>query len=183
MARGASSSLGFYDAAILNGGAFLGCFVLGLVADYGLGIFNSVVAATFACGAVAFAWIGALNNAGVIVWAVAYGIVSGALQAIFSPCVSELAPTPEVIGSWNGKDCVFSSFYTFLMALYFFFPGICITISSFAVLATGPIAGKLLENTGGTSYLPMQLFTAISLTLAGILFMATRLWVSRSVFA
>lgn len=182
MERGASSSLGFYDAAILNGGAFLGCFALGLVADSGLGIFNSVVAATFACAAVAFAWIGAHNNAGVIVWAVAYGIASGALQAIFSPCVSELAPTPEVIGSWNGGDCIFSSLCTSLMGLLF--PaGICITISSFAVLATGPIAGKLLENTGGASYLPMQLFTAISLTLAGILLMVTRLWVSRAVFA
>lgn len=120
MERGASSSLGFYDAAILNGGAFLGCFALGLVADSGLGIFNSVVAATFACGVVAFAWIGAHNNTGVIVWAVAYGIVSGALQAIFSPCVSELAPTPEVIGSWNGRHYIFFPFCTLLMGVFLF---------------------------------------------------------------
>jgi hypothetical protein len=62
------------------------------------------------------------------------------------------------------------------------YTGICITISSFAVLATGPIAGQLLENTGGSDYLPMQLFTAVSLTLSGALFVVTRLWVSRAVF-
>lgn len=60
--------------------------------------------------------------------------------------------------------------------------GICITISSLAVLATGPIAGELLENTGGNDYLPMQLFTAVALTLSGALFVLTRLWVSRAVF-
>ncbi|KAF5858093.1 hypothetical protein ETB97_004901 [Aspergillus alliaceus] len=156
----ASPSLGFYDAAILNGGGFLGCYALGIIADSGLGFLNSLVVATLACATVAFAWIGCQSSAGVIVWAIVYGIVSGALQAIFSPCISALAPTPEAIGSWNG---------------------ICITIASFAVLATGPIAGKLLENTGGADYLAMQLFTGISLALSGVLFMATRLWLSGSV--
>lgn len=103
---GASSSLGFYTAAILNGGAFFGCHTLGLLAGSGLGIFNSVVAATLTCAVTAFAWIGARSIPGTIAWAIAYGVVSGALQAIFSPCISMLAPAPEVIGSWNGEFCV-----------------------------------------------------------------------------
>lgn len=103
MQCGASASLSFYTAAILNGGAFLGCYALGIIADSGLGFYNSLTVTTFACAVVAFAWIGAQHIGGVIVWAVAYGILSGALQAIFSPCLSLLAPTPEVIGSWNGK--------------------------------------------------------------------------------
>lgn len=57
--------------------------------------------------------------------------------------------------------------------------GICIFVSSFAVLGTGPIAGKLLANTGGADYLPMQLFTGVCLTVASVLLVATRLWVSR----
>ncbi|KAB8262253.1 major facilitator superfamily domain-containing protein [Aspergillus pseudonomiae] len=158
--RGSSASLGFYDAAILNAGAFLGCYALGMIADSGLGFFNSVIVATFTCAVISFAWIGSHSIPGVVVWAVAYGMLSGALQAIFSPCVSMLAPTTDVIGFWNG---------------------ICIAISSFAVLATGPIAGQLLENAGGTNYLGMQLFTGISLTLSGALFVWTRLWVSRAV--
>lgn len=103
MQCGASASLAFYNAAILNGGAFLGCYALGIIADSGLGFFNSLTVTTFACAVVAFAWIGAQNIGGVISWTVVYGILSGALQAIFSPCLSLLAPTPEVIGSWNGK--------------------------------------------------------------------------------
>ncbi|KAL4890015.1 major facilitator superfamily domain-containing protein [Aspergillus ambiguus] len=158
LASSVSASLSFYDAAILNAGGFLGCYALGTIADSGLGFFNSLTAATLACAVVAFGWIGAHSNVGIIVWAVVYGILSGALQAIFSPCISLLAPTPEVIGSWNG---------------------ICITIASFAVLGTGPIAGKLLDNVEGTSYLPMQLFTGISLTLSGILFLVVQLWICR----
>jgi len=76
---------------------------LGIIADSGLGFFNSLTVTTFACAIVAFAWIAAKNIAGIIVWTVVYGIFSGALQAIFSPCLSLLAPTPEVTGSWNGK--------------------------------------------------------------------------------
>lgn len=64
------------------------------------------------------------------------------------------------------------------MSVYDLFLGICITISSSAVLATGPIAGTLLENAGGASYSPMQLFTALSLTLSDALFVVTRLRIS-----
>ncbi|KAL2840090.1 major facilitator superfamily domain-containing protein [Aspergillus pseudodeflectus] len=159
--QGATSSLAFYDAAILNAGAFAGCYALGPIADSGLGFFNSVIIAIFSCAVVAFAWIGCHSDAGVIVWAIAYGIVSGALQAIFSPCISMMAPTPEVIGSWNG---------------------ICITISSFAVLASAPVAGQLIDNVGGTDYLAMQLFTAVSLAVACAFFIAARFWFSRSPF-
>ncbi|KAJ5547729.1 hypothetical protein N7513_004963 [Penicillium frequentans] len=131
MQYGASESLAFYTAAILNGGAFLGCYALGIIADSGWGFYNSLTVTTFACGVVGFAWIGAHQIGGIIAWAVVYGILSGALQAIFSPCLSLLAPAPEVIGSWNG---------------------IGITIVSFAVLGTGPIAGQLLSDEGGTGH-------------------------------
>ncbi|KAJ5218104.1 uncharacterized protein N7498_000203 [Penicillium cinerascens] len=108
MQSGASASLSFYTAAILNGGAFLGCYALGIIADSGWGFFNSLTVTTFACAVVAFAWIGAQHIDAIIVWAVMYGVLSGALQAIFSPCLSLLAPTPEVIGSWNGKRLYYS---------------------------------------------------------------------------
>ncbi|KAL3439961.1 major facilitator superfamily domain-containing protein [Aspergillus insuetus] len=149
--QGATSSLAFYDAAILNAGA-PGLLQL---------CHNRHIIATVSCAVVTFAWIGCHSDAGVIVWAIAYGIVSGALQAIFSPCISMMAPTPEVIGSWNG---------------------ICITISSFAVLGSAPVAGQLIDNAGGTDYLAMQSFTAVSLAVSCAFFIAARLWFSRSPF-
>lgn len=109
MELGASASLAFYYAAILNGGAFFGCYALGIIADSGLGFFNSLTITVFACAIAAFGWIGTKTNAGTIVWVVIYGLLSGAIQAIFSPCLSLLAPTPEVIGIWNGE----SPSYTF----------------------------------------------------------------------
>lgn len=96
-------NLAFYDAAILNAGAFFGCYALGIIADIGLGFFNALSSTTLICGIVGFAWIAAKSTPGFIVWAIVYGLLSGALQAIFSPCISLLAPTPETIGSWNGK--------------------------------------------------------------------------------
>jgi hypothetical protein len=103
MQWGASAGAAFYYASILNGGAFFGCYVFGIIADSGMGFFNSLTIVGFACAATAFGWIGARNNAGIIVWSAVYGFLSGAAQALFSPCVSQLVPTPALIGTWNGE--------------------------------------------------------------------------------
>lgn len=68
-----------------------------------MGRFNALTAVTFGCAVIGFGWIGVRDNAGIIVWSVFYGFVSGAVQALFSPCVSHLAPTPALIGTWNGE--------------------------------------------------------------------------------
>ncbi|GFF56706.1 hypothetical protein IFM51744_08976 [Aspergillus udagawae] len=158
MQWGVSLSMAFYLSSILNAGAFFGCYIFGVAADRGLGTFNTFTAVTFGCAVTAFGWIGAKNTAGIIVWTIIYGFLSGAVQALFSPCISYLAPEPRLIGTWNG---------------------ICITVVSFAVLGTGPIAGRLLDNTQGVNYLPMELFTAIFLIVASALCFVTRLLVSR----
>ncbi|RJE27585.1 MFS monocarboxylate transporter [Aspergillus sclerotialis] len=148
MQLGTSPSLAFYDAAILNAGGFVGCYALGVIADWGFGYLNALSITCIICGVVAFAWISATSVAGIIVWELAYGLLSGAIQAIFSPCLALLAPSPEVLGSWN-------------------------------VLGTGPIAGRLLDNTGGTNYLPMQVFNGATMITAGVLFGVICLWISR----
>lgn len=112
MQWGASSTSAFYYASILNAGGFFGCYALGIVADSGWGFFDSLTVTAFACAIVGFAWIAARSPAGIIVWTVVYGVLSGALQAIFSPCLSLLAPTPEVIGAWNGEFCnIYSTWF------------------------------------------------------------------------
>lgn len=182
MQWGTSPSLSFYDAAILNAGGFFGCYALGLIADSGFGFLNALPLTCVACGVVGFAWISATSVPGIIVWALAYGLLSGAIQAIFSPCLSLLAPSPEVLGSWNGEYlyrrlvhlCTICCRTCRILICLFSTTGICITINSFAVLGTGPIAGRLLENTGGTNYLPMQVFTGVTMFTAGVLFGATR---------
>jgi hypothetical protein len=44
----------------------------------------------------------------------------------------------------------------------------------------GPIAGKLLDNTDGISYLTMQLFTGVFLSVASVLYLLTRFIVPRT---
>jgi hypothetical protein len=50
---------------------------------------------------------------------------------------------------------------------------------SFVILGTGLIAGKLLNNTGNTNYLPIQLFTRVYLIITSLLYLAARLLISR----
>jgi MFS family permease len=108
MQWGASFNMAFYMSSILNTGAFFGCYVFGVASDHGLGFFNAVTLVAFGCAVTAFTWISAKNNTGIIVWSLFYGFLSGALQALFSPCISHLAPEPGLIGTWNGKSIPFS---------------------------------------------------------------------------
>jgi hypothetical protein len=103
MQFGASARAAFYYPSTLNGAAAFGCYILGVVSDSGMGCFNSVTIVGFASAATAFGWIGARNNAGIIVWTTVYGFLSGAIQALLSPCISELSPSPALIGTWNGQ--------------------------------------------------------------------------------
>lgn len=57
--------------------------------------------------------------------------------------------------------------------------GMCLVVVSFAVLGTGSIGGRLLDNTGGKDYVPMQVFTGATLTASGLLFLLVRLLVSK----
>lgn len=103
MQWGASTSAAFYLSAILNGAGLFGCYVLGVFSDRIFGCFITLTAAAFASGVIAFTWISARNNAAITVWTVFYGFFSGALQALFSPCISSLAPSVGLIGIWNGE--------------------------------------------------------------------------------
>ncbi|KAF3401631.1 Riboflavin transporter MCH5 [Penicillium rolfsii] len=173
---GASFNVAFYLSSILNAGAFFGCYFFGLGADRGLGSFNTLTVVAFSCAVTAFGWIGAHNGAGLVVWTVIYGFLSGAVQALFSPCMSLLAPEPGLIGTWNGMSFLSTLELSHINEIRL---GICITVVSFAVLGTGPIAGRLYDNAQGT-YLSMQLFTGVFLTVGSVLYLVTRLTVSRA---
>lgn len=120
MQWGVSLNMAFYLSSILNAGAFFGCYIFGVAADRGLGTFNAFTAVAFGCAVTAFGWIGARNNTGIIVWTIIYGFLSGAVQALFSPCISHLAPEPRLIGTWNGKPMNFLNTPAFDCALTVF---------------------------------------------------------------
>lgn len=156
---GIDTTLAFYYSAILNAAAFFGCHITGYLADTYFGAFNTIAFLALACGVTAFGWIGATANAGIIAWTVVYGLLTGGMQAIATPCVGALAPDPEIISTWDGMVLVFVSF---------------------SVLGTGSIAGQLLTNAGGTDYLSMQVFTGVTLVVSGVLFLVVRLFMVKT---
>lgn len=108
MQNGVDAKLAFYYSAILNAAAFFGCYAIGYLADSRVGPFNSVVLLAIASGAVAFGWMGAHSNAGMIVWTIVYGFLTGGFQTVFTPCIAHLAPAPELISTWDGMYFLFS---------------------------------------------------------------------------
>ncbi|KAE8419839.1 major facilitator superfamily domain-containing protein [Aspergillus pseudocaelatus] len=159
MKWGASTGEALYLSSILNAAAFFGCYAWGIAADAWMGHFDTLTLAAFCAAITTFGWIGVRTYTGTVAWSVAYGFMSGGVQALFSPCLSYLAPSPALIATWNG---------------------IFLTILSLPVLGTGPIAGRLLSNTQDDNYLPMQLFTGIVAIVGSFLFLATRFAVSRN---
>jgi MFS family permease len=73
---GTSESLSTYLIAILNAASFFGRILPGYVADR-VGHFNIMVYAMLGSGIVSFCWTAVNSVAGLIVWSLAYGFVSG----------------------------------------------------------------------------------------------------------
>ncbi|KAE8268368.1 hypothetical protein A4X09_0g3980 [Tilletia walkeri] len=152
--RGASPSMAFYFASILNGSTFFGRLVLGTLADRVTGHFNTLAATTAITGLLAFVMTAASSNAAIIVWAAFYGFFSGAIQSLFTPALARLAGSPQKIGGFLAIGS--SLMWPFL-------------------LVSEPIAGKLLQNTGNTNFVQMTIFAGVVCMAGGIMLLASRL--------
>ena len=73
---GTSESLSNYLIAILNAASLFGRILPGYLADR-VGHFNVMVFAMLGSGLVCFCWTAVTSSAGLIVWSLAYGFVSG----------------------------------------------------------------------------------------------------------
>ncbi|KAK0550530.1 hypothetical protein OC846_003634 [Tilletia horrida] len=156
VSRGASPGTAFYFASILNGATFFGRFVLGTLADRHTGYFNTLAFAGIVTGLLAFVMTTAKTNAAIIVWCAFYGFFSGSLQSLFTPALARLAGSPQKISGYLSVGS--SLMWPFL-------------------LASEPIAGRLLENTGDKDFFPMAAFAGSVCLFAGFLLVISRLLV------
>lgn len=142
---GLSTSLSFYLVSIINGASFIGRVLPGVLADR-YGPFNLMTIAVTLSSVVAFTWTTATNTAGLIVWVLAYGFVSGAILSLQGACATSITKPEE-----HGKV-------------------IGLVMGSVAItgLIGGPIAGALLNHYG---FLALATFSGAFL-LAGSIFMA-----------
>lgn len=145
--HGMSIDLAQYLLSVLNAASFFGRIVPGYIADK-IGNFNVMIVTCFCTGIIVLAlWIPATGNAAIIVFAVLYGLFSGAFFSQAPAVVAQITTDMRLIGVRTGT----------------FF-----AIISIAALISNPIAGALIERDNG-SYLGLQIFAGV-VTIAGACF-------------
>jgi MFS family permease len=158
-----SPAFSYQLIAIFNAGSCIGRWVPGLLADK-LGRFNSMIAALAVCSATSLTfWLPAslltpttssevmAIKALSIVYAVIFGFASGSNISLTPVCVGQLCDTSQ-----------YGRYYA-----------TCYTIVSFSTLTGIPIAGSLIQASGG-SYWAVVVWTALCYVLASGCFIWSR---------
>ncbi|KAK1758897.1 major facilitator superfamily domain-containing protein [Echria macrotheca] len=101
------AGLSFYLLALLNGSSTFGRIIPGLLADrfgpFELTIVCTVLAAVFAYVAIVIDTLG-----GLVVFAILYGFVSGAVVSLPSAVIATLVPDMSLVGTWMGMSFCFA---------------------------------------------------------------------------
>ncbi|KAI0844887.1 MFS general substrate transporter [Daldinia vernicosa] len=136
---------------ILNGVGILGRLLPNHLADR-FGPLNLMIPACVGCGITVLAWMAVHTPSQLYGWAVAYGIVAGAIQSLFPAGLGSLTTDLRKQGTRMGM---------------------AFTIVSFAVLTGNPIAGAIIGSMGGR-YEGAQGFTGASLLVGAMLLSGAR---------
>lgn len=102
------ATLSFYMLAVLNGTSVFGRIIPGILADRFGGLELMIATCTIA-GILAFVAIIIDNLGGVVVFAILYGFVSGALVSLPNAVIATLAPNIALIGTWMGMSFCFAA--------------------------------------------------------------------------
>ena len=92
------SNLAFYLLPILQTSNIMGRIVLTFFADF-TGPLNMRIPAACAVSVLTFAWIAVRNEAGLITFAILYGIFLGTVQALGPPCVASVTKDMTLLGT------------------------------------------------------------------------------------
>lgn len=124
----------------------------GYVADRYLGPLNCLIPWVALCGILMFCWAALDSIAGLYVFAVFYGLASAAAMALFAGTVPSLTKDLDKIGTRVGM---------------------VLTLMSLGPLTGPPVAGALIQRTGG-SYLAAQIWAGVSLMVAVVALVGAR---------
>ncbi|KAL2839360.1 major facilitator superfamily domain-containing protein [Aspergillus pseudoustus] len=149
VSKGFSADLAFYTVSIVNGASMFGRIIPGIVADR-YGRFNLCILSAFLSGIIALCWTKATSVGGLVVWCMAYGFTSGAILSLQQVCAVQIA-TPQTAGLSAGA----------IMAS-----------ASFSAMASVPISGELAGKYG---YLPLSIYSGVSLLVGSCLLVLARL--------
>ncbi|KAK9799995.1 putative Major facilitator superfamily domain-containing protein [Seiridium cardinale] len=137
---------------VLNGIGVIGRILPNFIADRWTGLFNLLIPLSFTAGLLVYCWAAVHSEAGLYAFAVIYGLIAAALQAIFPAVATTMTPEPSRTGTRVGMILGFVGFANL----------------------TGPaICGALIQADGG-SYVGAQGFAASSIVLGAFMAVAAR---------
>ncbi|OBT58911.1 hypothetical protein VE04_00581 [Pseudogymnoascus sp. 24MN13] len=145
------SDMSFYLLSILNGASVFGRILPGIIADK-FGAMNALTGVTVLAAAFAYAWVAIDNLAGLIVFAIIYGFLSGAVVSLPPQVLVRLVPDMRLVGTWMGMSLCFAAL---------------------GILIGSPIAGTIINVVEG--HFSHMLILSGSFTMAGgIVFIVVR---------
>lgn len=149
--HGMGSQNSTYLLSILNAGSVFGRILPGIVADK-IGRFNILVINSVCAGILLLCWIAATSNSSIIAFAVIYGFFSGGIASLMSPCIAQVTPSPDQIGTHLGMS---------------------MAIIGLAGLTGTPICGALLRAYG--TYTQAAVFSGVVMLFGTVLVAVARL--------
>ncbi|KAF4980687.1 hypothetical protein FZEAL_3355 [Fusarium zealandicum] len=142
-----------YLLMVLNGVGIFGRIMPTIVADRWTGLLNTLIPISFAASLLAYCWAAVESTTGLFVFAVIYGWIAAALQALFPAVATTMTPDPNRTGTRVGM------------------------ILGFVGLAnlTGPaICGAIIKTENG-GYLGAQMFAGTSILIGAFMALAARI--------
>lgn len=125
---------------------------LGYVADRWIGPINTLIPSAAILGLMVYVWIGIRTRAAMYVFAVVYGLATGATQGIFVGSLVSLTKDLSKTGTRFGMVCTFLAF---------------------ATLAGPPIGGAFIQRDGG-SFVSAQVWAASAILVGSLTLIAAR---------
>lgn len=132
--------------------------LLGLAADRYFGALPTLLVCSTALGGMLYVWMAVRSVAGMYVWAVVYGLATGATQGIFVGALASLTEDLSKMGTRFGMVC---------------------SVLAFASLAGPPTAGALIQREQGW-FTAAQIWGG-TVTIAGAGFVGAARWCRRSI--
>lgn len=136
-AHGMEDQLSSYLLSILNAASVFGRVLPGMLADK-FGRYNVLITTSSCTGILLFCWIAISSKGSIFVFAALYGFFSGGIVSLMSPCIAQVTPVPNQIGTYLGMS---------------------MAIVAIAGLTGTPICGALLQNYG--SYTQAAIFSGV----------------------
>jgi len=135
--------IAFYCIAILNAGQFFGRILPSIASDW-IGPESLLLAASLSSMLLAFVWIAVHNLGGYIAFLIFYGITSGAVSTLSAAVLPYICPNLSTVGTRFGM--VYS-------------------VAGLGVLASNPVATKLISVGASVDYLGSQLWTGLTIAI------------------